>query len=182
MRNNDQFRLIVGLGNPGRQYVYNRHNIGFRVVDALADEYHAQWRTKNEALVTSISLLPGSPMLAKPQTFMNESGRSIAALLKALSVSIETVVVVHDELELPFGTIKVKKGGSHRGHNGLRSIIQCCGPDFTKISFGIGRPAVKEQVPDYVLSDFSRDESGQINSLIDQAVLMIKHLCGIQPE
>lgn len=170
----NKIKVIIGLGNPGRQYQRNRHNIGFLVLDALVDSQGATWQTKGEKEVAEIALGAEKVVLVKPQTFMNSSGRVIPSLLKQ-GLKAENLLVVHDELEKAFGIVDVKNGGSHRGHNGLRSIIEFCGADFARLRCGIGRPEHKEDVPGYVLSNFS-EKAEDVELMIEKAVSMIKQL------
>ncbi len=167
-------KAIIGLGNPGQRYYYQRHNIGFRIVDEFAQKYGAVWQSKNNMESTGIMINECKLLLIKPQTFMNDSGKVIPALLKQ-GIKAESILVVHDELEKPFGKIAFKVGGSHRGHNGLRSIISVCGADFARLRFGIGRPEAREEVPNYVLKNFTQD-SADVEQLIEQAVSMIEEL------
>ena len=167
-------KVIIGLGNPGAKYYATRHNIGFRVVDALVASAGGQWKTKGELEIATIMLNDKQVQVIKPQTFMNDSGRAIPALLKA-GITADQLVVVHDELEKPFGTVTVKSGGSHKGHNGLRSIITACGPDFLRVRCGIGRPDDKNEVPDFVLSHF-KEGTHQVQEMIDKAVIEIEKL------
>jgi len=167
-------KVIIGLGNPGNRYYATRHNIGFRVVDALVALHGGQWKTKGEAEVATITLNNNVVQVIKPQTFMNESGRIIPSLLKT-GITAEDIVVVHDELEKDFGTVAVKVGGSHKGHNGLRSIIEFCGADFTRIRCGVGRPQEKSDVPDFVLSPF-KEGLNQVQEMIDHAVIELEKL------
>lgn len=175
-------KAIIGLGNPGLRYAYTRHNIGFRVIDELAKKYGAQWRKYPEMEYARIAFdgltteQSGSPRvqgiaLVKPQTFMNNSGQVIPDLKKE-GIKPEEILVVHDELELPFGDIAFKFGGSAKGHNGLKSIIAAAGPDFARLRIGIGRPQQKEEVPNYVLQTFSQDNM-QINEIIDRSIGLI---------
>lgn len=166
-------KIIIGLGNPGTKYHHNRHNIGFLVLDALAQNYHATWNKKTDRQTAEIDIDGKKIALIKPQTFMNSSGNVIPSLLKQ-GLKAENVLVVHDELEKPFGKIELKSGGSHRGHNGLRSIMGMCGADFMRLRFGIGRPENKEDVPDYVLSNFSQHEN--VEELVNEAVQAIENL------
>jgi len=166
-------KAIIGLGNPGTKYHYNRHNIGFLVLDALAEKYNASWQTKPDRETADIEINNNKITLIKPQTFMNSSGKIIPSLTKQ-GIKPENILVIHDELEKPFGSIAIKTGGSHRGHNGLRSIIESCGAEFHRLRFGIGRPENKENVPNYVLSNFSKNEI--IEPLIDQAIEIIEKM------
>lgn len=167
-------KAIIGLGNPGPKFYNQRHNIGFRVVDMLAESYHGTWQTKDEMEYVEIMIGDRRMILIKPLTFMNSSGRVIPFLTKK-GIKPENILVVHDELEKPFGSLGIKVGGSARGHNGLRSIIAVCGPDFVRLRFGIGRPEKKEQVGDYVLSNFSED-SADVEQYLQNAVDLIEQL------
>ena len=164
---NQQIKAIVGLGNPGPRFFFTRHNSGFLVLDALAQRYNAQWRQRDNYLYTTISTNDHSIMLIKPQTFMNQSG-DIFTALKKQNIRKENILIIHDELELPFGTIKVKFDGSAKGHNGLKSIIQAIGKDFLRLRFGIGRPQNKNDVPEYVLENFT--DKHALTTTIDKAV------------
>ena len=165
-------RAIIGLGNPGHQYRNNRHNIGFKVLDVLADQHAASWSEKPLMHVTEIQINNKKVILIKPQTFMNSSGQVISFLQKK-GIAAENIMVVHDELEKKFGSVAVRQGGSHRGHNGLRSIIGSCGQDFWRIRFGVGRPENKDDVSDYVLSNFQEDPA-EIDRLIGEVIELIE--------
>ena len=168
----NKIKIIIGLGNPGKQYHYNRHNIGFLVLDSLAEKHAASWHKKADYEYADIEINGEKIILIKPQTFMNSSGKIIPALLKQ-GLKAENLLVVHDELEKPFGNIQFRIGGSHRGHNGLRSIMEFCGPDFMRLRFGIGRPEQREEVANYVLSNFL-ESSDELKKLIDKAMGMIE--------
>ena len=148
-------KLIVGLGNPGAQYAKNRHNAGYRVVDELADRLHATyWKDQCGAKVASVSHGGVDLLLAKPQTFMNESGGPVKKLAAQYKLKPEEVLVVHDELEIAAGDVKVKAGGGHGGHNGLRSIIDKMGTrNFVRLRIGIGRPPGRMDPATFVLTD-----------------------------
>lgn len=169
-------KAIIGLGNPGKQYARNRHNIGFVIVDALAKKYQGRWQAKPSMELTTVEINGHDVILIKPQTFMNTSGVVIPFLTKQ-GIKPEHILVVHDELELPFGQIKSKVGGSAKGHNGLKSIIQACGDLFARLRFGIGRPEEREQVPAYVLQDFA-ESMPEIAELVDRALGMIEQMLG----
>lgn len=158
-------KLIVGLGNPGDQYAKTRHNIGFRVLDSLKLNFHKGF--------LGLVAKDGDQIYLKPQTFMNRSGDSVLAALSFHKIKPEDLLVIHDELDLPFGTVKLKKGGGHAGHNGLRDIIRVIGPEFSRIRMGIGKPEHKTQVADYVLSAFTAQEEAALPDLIAQAVAQI---------
>lgn len=170
-----RIQAIIGLGNPGPKHYYQRHNIGFRVLDMLADMHGATWHTKGESEQASIIINGQKLLLIKPQTFMNTSGRVIPSLIKQ-GIKAENIVVVHDELEVPFGMVKYKFGGSHKGHNGLRSIIGVCGADFGRIRCGIGRPQTADEVPVYVLHNFSESEVA-VTALLMRALELIESIC-----
>lgn len=165
---------IIGLGNPGKRFESTRHNIGFMIVDALAHAYGAQWQRKDAYDAADIQINGRRIMLIKPQTFMNSSGEIMPALSKK-GIKAENILVIHDELEKPFVTIAFRQGGSHRGHNGLRSIIGMIGADFARMRIGIGRPADKSQVSDYVLARFDENEQDVANQ-VQKAVDMIEDL------
>jgi len=150
--------LIVGLGNPGAEYADTRHNQGFHAIDCLAQRLGANyWKTQHQALTAQVKPQPatgGAPvMLAKPQTFMNNSGEAVRALLRALDIAPSQLIIIHDELDLPAGTVRIKRGGGHGGHNGLRSIIDALATqDFIRVRVGIGRPPGRQDSADYVLA------------------------------
>lgn len=166
-------KLICGLGNPGREYERHRHNVGFRVVDVLAERARAgSAQSKFDAEVSQGSLGGERVLLIRPQTFMNLSGRSVAAAARFYKVAPEDVLVVHDELDLPFGRLQLKAGGGHGGHNGLRSILAELGEDrFARLRVGVGKPEgpnAKERVVGHVLSNFSTEEERQLDGLLAQ--------------
>ena len=165
-------KAIIGLGNPGRQYERTRHNIGFKVVDALCERFGGQWREQNQMELAQIIINSKKITLVKPQTLMNTSGRVIPYLQKQ-GIGPDTILVVHDELEIPFGSLKMRSGGSARGHNGLKSLIEHCGPNFMRLRFGISRPDNRDDVADYVLHNFT-EPSDEVSRLTDQAADMIE--------
>ena len=165
-------QVIIGLGNPGPAYYHNRHSIGFRVVDALAEKYGAVWRERDDMLIAEATINSKKLLLIKPQTFMNSSGRVVPFWTKR-GIKAEHMLVVHDELEQPFGKVSFRIGGSARGHNGLKSLIASCGDQFARIRCGISRPEQKEQVPSYVLQNFS-ESAKEVDHLIEVAVSMIE--------
>jgi len=168
--------LIAGLGNPGPRYADTRHNLGFLVVDALASRLGADpFRDKFSAQVSRARSGAEELILLKPQTFMNLSGQSVQPAAAFFKVTTPQVLVLHDELDLPSGEIRLKQGGGHAGHNGLRSLIERMGsPDFLRLRLGIGRPtAAFRDVADYVLARFEAEERAQIPALCDRAVEVI---------
>lgn len=165
-------KAIIGLGNPGQSYYQHRHSIGFRVLDALAERHALSWRARENMEVAELSLDDHKILLVKPQTYMNNSG-AVIPWLKKQGIGVDDILVVHDEIELPFGKLMFKKGGSAKGHNGLKSIIAALGDQFERLRFGVDRPAEKEQVPNYVLSNFS-EPSAEVAQLIEKAVGMLE--------
>ncbi|MEM8858348.1 MAG: aminoacyl-tRNA hydrolase [Chloroflexota bacterium] len=167
--------LVVGLGNPGREYRGNRHNIGFMAIDRLGESYHAQTnRFKNKSMTGDFRLGDHKVVLAKPQTYMNDSGNSVGPLSKFYKVDPENIIVVYDELDLPFGTVRIREKGSAGGHNGMKSIIKHVGPDFPRIRLGIGRPNGKMPVKAYVLQDFGKQDQDVLDLMLDRTVSAIE--------
>jgi peptidyl-tRNA hydrolase, PTH1 family len=163
--------LIAGLGNPGRKYAANRHNIGFMAVDRLAEQYGiALGKVQNRALVGNGRIAGQSVILAKPQTFMNLSGDAVGPLASYYRIPPERVLVVYDELDLPFGSLRLRPGGGPGGHNGMRSIINHVGPDFPRLRLGIGRPPGQMPAAAYVLQDFGRGDLPLLNDILDEAI------------
>lgn len=169
----DEQLLVVGLGNPGPKYAGNRHNVGQLVVDVLAARLRATFTShKAGAVVAEGRTRPGGPrlLLAKPSAFMNLSGGPVAALARFYKVEPARIVVVHDELDLDFDTVRIKSGGGHGGHNGLRDIIaRLATPDFHRVRVGIGRPPGRQDAADYVLRDFGTDERRVLPNLLEDA-------------
>lgn len=163
---------LIGLGNPGSAYARTRHNIGFMVLDALAEKHGASWKNKNRFDETSVIINERSIVLIKPTTFMNDSGDIIPELSKR-GIKAENTIVVHDELELPFGKIAFRETGSAKGHNGLRSLISRWGEQFKRLRVGIGRPANREDVPHYVLAPFS-ESIDALNGVVETAVQQLE--------
>lgn len=161
---------VFGLGNPGRRYAGTRHNVGFDVVDKLAEDAGISiTRLRFEALVGEMRIGDGKLLLAKPQTFMNESGRTVRAAAAWNDLSIDNILVVCDDLDLDVGVIRVRRKGSSGGHKGLKSIAGCLGTDdFARLRIGIGRPPAEDAV-DYVLSTFAKAEKELIAPAIDKA-------------
>jgi PTH1 family peptidyl-tRNA hydrolase len=152
--------LVVGLGNPGREYRDTRHNVGFMVADELARRHGASFRSKFSGLVADLRIEGRRVALLEPQTYMNESGRSVAAAVRFYKVPLPSLLVVHDEVDLPLGRLQVRLGGGLAGHNGLRSLVRQLGsPDFLRLRIGVGRPERGDPRPvaDFVLSPFEPD-------------------------
>ncbi len=160
-------KLFVGLGNPGARYAGNRHNIGFMAVDRIAaDHAFAPWRKAFKGLVAEGRLGSRKVLLLKPETFMNLSGEAVRAALDFYKIEPQDVIVFHDELDLAPGKCRVKQGGGHAGHNGLRSIHQHIGPDYGRVRLGIGHPGHKDRVSGYVLSDFAKADRDWLDDLL----------------
>ncbi len=175
--------LVVGLGNPGREYEGNRHNVGFLVADLLARRAAARFGRHRRAVadVADVRLGVGieAPpvVLAKPMTYMNLSGGPVAALLRFYKIDPAQLIVVHDELDLPFGQLRAKFGGGEGGHNGVRSLTQSLSTkDFLRARFGIGRPPGRQDPADYVLSDFSAAERKELDLLVDRTTDIVESI------
>ena len=160
--------LFVGLGNPGSQYENTRHNIGFRVIDKLVDDLSA--RDISKTSFQGKLYRSASSLFLKPTTFMNLSGKSLQTVKNFFKVELEDIIVIHDDIDLPFGAVRFKKGGGHGGHNGLRSIDSHVTKEYLRVRVGVGKPEHKSQVSDYVLHDFNEDEKKVLDKLIDHVV------------
>ena len=162
--------LIVGLGNPGRAHAFNRHNVGFMAVDKLALRAGIELRrVQSKAIVGSGRLADRPVILAKPQTFMNLSGEAVGALAGYYRIPPAAILVVYDELDIPFGVIRLREKGGAGGHNGMRSLIQHLGNDFPRLRLGIGRPPGRMDAATYVLQDFGRDELPLVSEMLTTA-------------
>ncbi len=160
--------LLVGLGNPGSEYARQRHNFGFMVVDMLADQARAApWKSKFQGLLTECTIDNERVLLLKPQTYMNLSGQSVAEVARFYKIPIEKIIVFHDELDLPLGKIRIKCGGGHGGHNGLRSLDTCMGQNYKRVRLGIDHPGHKDLVHHYVLHDFAKSEIEILHPLLE---------------
>jgi PTH1 family peptidyl-tRNA hydrolase len=167
--NEPRLRAVIGLGNPGPRYSATRHNVGFMVVDELARRAGASWQAKFKARTTKVSVAGADLWLLAPETFMNLSGESAQPFAAFYRLAPEEILVVHDDLDLDFGTLRLKRGGGHGGHNGLRSLIdRLASREFMRLRIGIGRPA-KGDVSDWVLSTFSVDERAWLGGHIAEA-------------
>jgi PTH1 family peptidyl-tRNA hydrolase len=163
--------LVAGLGNPGSQYARNRHNAGFIVVDALhAHGKFGPWKAKFDGQLSEGALGGRKTYLLKPQTYMNLSGDSVGPALRFFKLPLEALVVIHDEIDLAAGKLKVKTGGGDAGQNGLRSITATLGPDYRRVRLGIGHPGEKEKVTGHVLQNFSKDDIGWLQPLVEAMV------------
>lgn len=175
--------LIVGLGNPGPEYAMNRHNVGFMVADLLAERIGGKFKRagKAQAQVLEGRIGPVGPanrrvVLAKPMSYMNLSGGPVNALKDFYKVPPANIVAVHDELDIDYGTLRLKLGGGDNGHNGLKSMTKAMGPGYHRVRFGIGRPPGRMQVADFVLKDFSSGERKELGYFVDRAADAVEAL------
>lgn len=160
-------KLFVGLGNPGAKYAGNRHNIGFMALDQIADDHgFSPWKSKFQAQLSEGVLGGEKVLLLKPQTFMNLSGQSVGEAMRFYKLTPADVIVLHDELDLAPGKARVKQGGGHAGHNGLRSIHSHIGADYGRVRLGIGHPGHKDAVAGYVLRDFAKADEAWLDDLL----------------
>jgi peptidyl-tRNA hydrolase, PTH1 family len=180
--------LVVGLGNPGREYAGNRHNVGFMVADLLAGRVGARFGRHKRAVaeVAEGRLGFGGPklVLAKPLTYMNLSGGPVAALAQFYKVPPAQVIALHDELDIGYGQVRVKCGGGEGGHNGLRSMSKSLGTkEYIRVRFGVGRPPGRQDPADYVLSDFGAAERKELDFLVDRAADVVESVIvkGVEP-
>jgi len=174
--------LVVGLGNPGPQYATTRHNIGFLVADVLADRIGSGFKVhkKSGADVVTGRLGDTSVVLAKPRTYMNESGRQVGPLARFYSVAPADVIVLHDELDIDFGRIRLKYGGGVAGHNGLRSVSAALGTnDFKRVRIGIGRPPGRQSGASFVLENFNARERPELGTIVEQSADAAELLVGL---
>lgn len=165
-------KIITGLGNPGPQYAATRHNIGFMAIDALAVKFRVSVDKRSHRALVGNGRIGGEPViLVKPLTFMNLSGESVSPILTETRCTHNDLIVIHDDLDLPAGQLRIRKNGSGGGHNGISSIIQKVGTEsFIRIKLGVGRPPGRMNAADYVLSDFGSDEELLIKQVIEDAV------------
>jgi PTH1 family peptidyl-tRNA hydrolase len=163
--------LLIGLGNPGREYRDNRHNVGFMLIDRLIVRLNARgMKVQSKAIVTTATYEDRKLILAKPQTYMNLSGQSAQGLLNFYKIPVENMLVAHDDLDLPFGTIRIRPGGGPGGQKGMASTIERLGTkEFPRLRIGIGRPPGRMDPAAYVLQDFSRDEMKTLSEIVDRA-------------
>ncbi|MGE0050008.1 MAG: aminoacyl-tRNA hydrolase [Arcobacter sp.] len=166
--------LIVGLGNIGEKYHLTRHNIGFLVIDEMTKNLSTS--NINNSNFQSTLLKSGYNLFAKPTTYMNNSGVAVHAIKEYYKIELENIIVIHDDLDLPFGTVKFKIGGGHGGHNGLRSLDSHIGKDYIRVRIGIGKPADKNDVANYVLSNFSKEELNKLQDIIPHTIKAIEAL------
>jgi PTH1 family peptidyl-tRNA hydrolase len=172
-------RLFVGLGNPGSEYTRNRHNIGFMVVDEIVHRHSfAPFRSKFQSQICEGTIAKEKVLVLKPSTYMNESGKAIQAAMAFYKLPINDIIVFHDEMDLVAGKIRMKTGGGHAGHNGVRSIQSHIGSNFQRVRLGVGHPGDKKQVVNHVLKDFSKTDHQWLDTMIEtigeNADLLIK--------
>jgi PTH1 family peptidyl-tRNA hydrolase len=172
----DERWLIAGLGNPGPQYAGHRHSAGFMVADVLAARIGGRFKRDRSRAEVATGTLAGTPVtLGKPLSFMNLSGGPVAALRAFYKIPADRILVIHDELDLPFGTVRLKTGGGDNGHNGLRSVTAALGTrDYHRVRVGIGRPPGRMDPADFVLHDFSPTEKAQLPELLDRAADVVE--------
>jgi|SRR5690606_15165247 len=172
--------LVVGLGNPGPKYAGNRHNVGFMVVEALAERRRDRWKAHRVHAEVAESRVAGAPaVLAKPRSYMNLSGGPVSGLSRFYKVPMERIVVVHDDMDISFGAVKLKRGGGSGGHNGLRSITaSLSGPDYLRVRVGVGRPPGRMDPAAYVLKDFSAAERKELPLEVERAADAVEALIG----
>ena len=160
-------KLIVGLGNPGAKYAQNRHNIGFMAVDRIAEDHSfASWRAKFQGQIAEGRVGSARVTLLKPETFMNLSGQAVGEAMRYLKLTPADVIVFHDEIDLAPGKVRLKAGGGHAGHNGLRSIHAHIGADYDRVRLGVGHPGHKDAVPGYVLRDFPKADAEWLDDVL----------------
>jgi peptidyl-tRNA hydrolase, PTH1 family len=176
--------LVVGLGNPGARYARNRHNIGFMAADAIARRYRAAgFRNRFKGELAEVSTGGERMLLLKPQTFMNASGESVGEAARFFKLLLSDIIVIHDEIDLRPGKLRVKQGGGSAGHNGLRSIDALLGPDYWRVRIGVGHPGIKELVQPYVLQNFSGEElTGWVEPLLGAVTETIPLLLSGAPD
>ncbi len=176
--------LVVGLGNPGKQYRNNRHNVGFVVVDKIVDQFNLiQSKDKFESVVFTGEIGEHKVIAIKPNTFMNLSGKAVAAFIKHYKIPLSSLIVIHDDIDLVFGKVKTKFGGGAGGHNGLKSIDGLLGQNYTRLRIGVSHPGDKDMVSDFVLSDFDHGtEKDTINELTTIIAENFEMMIGKTPE
>jgi peptidyl-tRNA hydrolase, PTH1 family len=174
----DERWLIAGLGNPGPQYAASRHNVGFMVADELAARIPATFKRDRSRAMVATGTLDGTPVtLGEPLSYMNLSGGAVAALRSFYKIPVERVVVIHDELDLSFGTVRLKSGGGDNGHNGLRSVSSSLGSrDYRRVRVGIGRPPGRMDPADFVLRNFATTERAELPEVLGRAADMVEAL------
>lgn len=172
-------QVVVGLGNPGPTYRGTRHNVGHAVVDCLAERLGGRFRRRGPAALAEVEWAGNRLYLAKPVAFMNVVGPGVARLLRELTLAPSDVIVVHDDIDLPFGRVRIRQKGRHGGHNGVRSVMEHLGTEeFRRVKVGTGRPATRDEVVDWVLTEFTREEREELPSLLERAADAVLALAG----
>ena len=170
-------KIIIGLGNPGEKFKLTRHNIGFAIIDKIAENFSVtKWVKKFNGLYCECRSQDHKFSLLKPETYMNNSGQSVLAAVNFFKLNVKDLIIIHDDLDLEVGEIKVKASGGHAGHNGLKSIHQVIGDQYVRVRIGIGRPEDKSKVSSYVLSNFSKLENIQMNTYKQAFLLALNPL------
>ncbi len=170
-------KLFVGLGNPGPKYAGHRHNIGYMAVDRIAEDHgFGPWRGKFQGVFSEGKLGAEKVILLKPETFMNKSGQSVGEAVRFYKIAPEDVVVFHDEIDLAPGKLRVKQGGGHAGHNGLRSLHGHIGDGYGRVRMGVGHPGHKDAVPHYVLKDFGKVDQDWLADMLAGIALSLIHI------
>ena len=172
---NNKLKLIIGLGNPGTKYQDNRHNLGFLVIDAIAKKFGVKFKNSEKfyAEMAEIEVTTGKIMLAKPATFVNDSGKSVEALLNFYKLDLDNILIVQDEIDLPFGKIRLSKNAGSAGHRGIQSIIEKIGRDFARLRIGIENRKKRDEIgtEDYVLQRFAAEEKKELSEKIIPAAI-----------
>jgi peptidyl-tRNA hydrolase, PTH1 family len=171
-------RIVAGLGNPDEKYERTLHNAGFWFVDALARKFggHFRYEKKFDAETCRVKIHGEDVWLIKPQSYMNRSGPPVRGLLDYYRLGPDELLVAHDEIDLPPGTVRLKEGGGHGGHNGIRDVIRHCGPDFLRLRLGVGHPGEKDQVTNYVLKRGAAEVESAVERNIDDAISVLPEL------
>ena len=173
-------KLIVGLGNPGTQYALNRHNVGFMIIDTLAHIYsYPTFKRYNQSLIAEGVIGGQRALVLKPLTYMNISGQAVGDVVRFYKIPLDDIIIIHDDIDLSFGDMRVKKGGGHGGHNGLKSIDTAIGKEYWRLRIGVGHPGHKDAVSPYVLSNFSKQELDELvitmRIVVDEMSLLLKY-------
>jgi PTH1 family peptidyl-tRNA hydrolase len=170
-------KCFIGLGNPGKEYMHNRHNIGFMALDRFAEQHGVKtYQSKGKSYIADIQHQGQKILLLKPMTYMNLSGEAVRIAMDYYKFRVEDMVVIFDDLDIPFGQLRLRSQGSAGGHNGMKSIIQHVGtPNFSRIRIGISRPMPGANIADYVLSNFNMTESKQLPALLDTCIEAMQH-------
>jgi PTH1 family peptidyl-tRNA hydrolase len=171
----DNKYLLAGLGNPGRVYRKNRHNIGFMVIDELAESYNIKLSRRQKNALVGTGRISGRPViLAQPQTYMNRSGESLVRLANFYKLSLNNVLIIYDEIDLPLGVLRMREKGGSGGHNGMKSIIKHMGQNFPRLRLGVGRPPGRQEPSSYLLQDFRSDQMLVVTDLIELALKTVE--------